>query len=103
MKKMQLLVRVEGATPEEVHRGGLAAMAVFEQAGITPLEAAEASFAREGWDLSGFDLDYEGYSAEEAEIANLWDEAAAKAAEVACADWPADRKRPDIAELEIRS
>jgi len=101
MKKMQLLVRVPGASPEEVHKGGLAAMAVFQEAGVTPLDAAEASFAREGWDLPGFDPDYEGYSAEEAEIANLWDEAAAKAAEVACADWPADRKRPDFAELEI--
>jgi hypothetical protein len=50
MPKMQLLVTVEGASPEEVHRGGLAAMSVFKDAGVSPLRAAEASFAREGWD-----------------------------------------------------
>lgn len=102
MPKMQLLVRVEGATPEEVHRGGLAAMAIFAAAGVTPLQAAEASFARDGWDLSGFDPEYEGYTAEDSGIAHLWEEAATKAAEVACSDWPADRKRPRSAELEIK-
>jgi hypothetical protein len=101
MKKMQLLVRVEGASAEEVHKGGLAAMAIFEQAGVTPLQAAEASFARNGWDLSGFDDEYEGYTTEDSEIAHLWHEAAVKAAEVACATWPADRKRPESAVLEI--
>lgn len=99
--RMQLIVRIEGASPDEVNRGGLAAMAVFAEAGVTPYQAAAAAFAREGWDLSGFDEDYAGYTAEDAGIADLWDDAAVKAAEVACADWPADRARPARAELEI--
>jgi hypothetical protein len=37
MQKMQLLVRIEGATSEEIQRGGLAAMAMFKEAGVTPL------------------------------------------------------------------
>ena len=36
------------------------------RAGVTPLDAAEAEFAREGYDLSGFDPDYEGYDEEDA-------------------------------------
>ena len=84
--KIQLLVSIEGATPEEIHRGGLAAMALFHEAGGSPLRAAEASFAREGWDLSGFD-DVGGIHGGGFGVAHLLDEAAVKAAEVACADW----------------
>lgn len=100
MPNLQLIVRLKGATPEEIQRAGEAAMAVFAKAGVTPLDAAEASFAREGWDLSGFDPDYEDYSAEQAEIAHLWDEAASAAARAGCVDWPAGAE-PDRAELEI--
>ncbi len=98
---MQLIVRIDGATPEEVHRGGLAAMALFSEAGVTPYDAAAAAFAREGWDMSDFADDYDEYTDEDAAIAHLWDAAAVKAAEVASADWPADRVRPPSAVFEI--
>ena len=80
--KMRLVVRVEGASPDEVQRGGLAAMDFFAKAGVTPYQAAAASFAREGWDISGLDENYDGYSEDDALIAHLWDDAAVKAAEV---------------------
>ena len=100
MQKLQLVVRLKGATDEELQRAGVAAMAVFGKYGITPLRAAEASFAREGWDLSGFDPGYEGYSEEDAAIANVWDEAAVAAAKAGCVDWP-HGAQPDRATLEI--
>jgi hypothetical protein len=100
MQNMTLLVRIKGATDAELHRAGLAAMAVFEKACVSPLRAAEASFAREGYDLSGFDPDYEGYDEEDAEIAHLWGEAEDAARKTGCAGWPEERT-PQGAILEI--
>ncbi|MER9236907.1 hypothetical protein NKI56_33790 [Mesorhizobium sp. M0622] len=54
---MNLLLRVKGASREEISRGVLAAEAVLERAGITAEEAAEGMFALEGWDISGFPED----------------------------------------------
>ena len=90
---MRLIVTLDGATQEEVQKAGEAAMAVFAQAGATPLEAASAAFAREGWDLTGFDPEYDGHG-DDAAIG------AARAAEVGCAAWPVD-KRLSAAILEI--
>ena len=64
MQTPQIIVRLNGATDAELLRAGLAAKAVFDKAGVTPLQAAEASFARDGYDLSGFDPEHEGYNAE---------------------------------------
>jgi hypothetical protein len=100
MHTLQLVVRLKGATDAELLRAGLAAMAVFEKAGVTPVQAAEAAFAREGYDLSGFDPEHKGYNAEQAAIAHLWDEGARAAAKAGCAEWPAGAE-PETAELEI--
>jgi hypothetical protein len=97
---MRLIVTLDGATQEEVQKAGEAAMAVFAQAGVTPYDAAAAAFAREGWDLSEFDPEYDGYDGDDAAISDLWFKAAARAAEVGCAAWPVD-KRLSAAVLEI--
>ena len=100
MQIPQIIVRLNGATDAELLRAGLAAMAVFDKAGVTPLQAAEASFARDGYDLSGFDPEHEGYNAEQAALAHVWDEAARAAAKAGCKDWPAGAE-PDVAHLEL--
>lgn len=48
---MTITIRVEGAQPEEVVRGLLAAQDVFDKAGVTPDQAATARFVVEGWDI----------------------------------------------------
>jgi hypothetical protein len=68
--------------------------------GVSPLRAAEASYAREGWDLSGFDPDYEGYASEDAATANVWFDAAVAAAKACCATWP-EGAQPSCASLKI--
>lgn len=100
MENLQLVVHMHGATPEELQRAGEAAMAVFARYEVTPLEAAEAEFAREGYDESGFDPDYEGYTQEQAAIAHVWGEAARAAAVACCADWPPEAK-PERARMEV--
>ena len=51
---MTITIRVEGAQPEEIVRGLLAAQDVFDKAGVTPDQAAMARFVVEGWDIRGF-------------------------------------------------
>ena len=51
---MTITMRVEGAQPEEIVRGLIAAQEVFAKAGITPDQAATARFIVEGWDIRGF-------------------------------------------------
>jgi hypothetical protein len=51
---MTITIHVEGAKPEEIIRGLLAAQLVFDKAGITPDKAATARFVVEGWDIEGF-------------------------------------------------
>lgn len=84
MPNLQLAVRLKGASNGEIIIATLAAREVFEKAGVTPVQAAEAAFAREGYDLSGFDPEYDGYDEADASIAHLLDEAAVAAAEAVC-------------------
>ncbi|MER9757993.1 hypothetical protein NKJ46_32240 [Mesorhizobium sp. M0166] len=42
---MTITIRVEGAQPEEIVRGLLAAQEVFDKAGVTPDQAATARLA----------------------------------------------------------
>lgn len=50
----QLAIHIEGASPDELLRGGAAAQAVFDAAGVTPAQAARSLFNRDGWDDRGF-------------------------------------------------
>ncbi len=95
------LVRLAGATHEEVARGLAAAQAVFDKAGITAERAAAAIFNVEGWDIAGFPDDDASYpDDEDFEFLGVWDEADRAAAAAACRDW-LDDKRPKSAGLEL--
>lgn len=91
-----ITIHIEGAAVDEVERGLLAAQAVFDRAGVTAYQAAEAHFDREGWDLRDFaDPVPDGL-----EIAELWDEADTAAVAACCASWPPE-KVPSTAELAV--
>jgi hypothetical protein len=92
-----LTLTVEGASDTELMRGLRAAIALFDVAGITPLTAASAAFAREGWDVRGFAPETEPSDAE-SKAAELWDAAGEAAIAACCAGWPA---RPGDARLEL--
>ena len=97
MENPMLKLSVPTATAEEVDRGLAAAVAVFRQARIHPIDAAAGAFAREGWDMGGFVGDIDD---KELEAARVWDDANAAARQAACATWPWSRNVPDIG-LEI--
>lgn len=94
---MTITIHVEGARPEDIVRGLLAAQDVFDRAGVTPDQAAAARFVVEGWDIRGFPD-----PAPEVELAicGLWDEADQAAVKACCAGWSED-KIPGSAELEL--
>lgn len=98
--KTFLQLHVEGATEAEETRGLEAAAALLMRAGVDPADAASGHFAREGWDMRGFPENDPGFTDEDAKNAALWDQAALAALEACCADWPADRPRPEV-ELEF--
>lgn len=94
---MTITIRVEGAQPEEIVRGLLAAQEVFDKAGVTPDQAAMARFVVEGWDIRGFTGKV---PEDELAICTVWDEADEAAVQACCAGWPAD-KVPGSADLEL--
>ncbi|MER8562431.1 hypothetical protein [Mesorhizobium sp. M0578] len=94
---MTITIRVEGAQPEEIVRGLLAAQDVFDKAGVTPDQAAMARFVVEGWDIRGFTGKV---PEEELAICTVWDEADQAAVRACCAGWAAD-KVPNSADLEL--
>jgi hypothetical protein len=94
---MTITIRVEGAQPEEIVRGMLAAQEVFDKAGVTPDQAAMARFVVEGWDIRGFTGKV---PQDELAICTIWDEADQAAVQACCAGWPAD-KAPSSADLEL--
>jgi hypothetical protein len=94
---MTITIRVEGAQPEEIVRGLLAAQEVFDKAGVTPDQAAMARFVVEGWDIRGFTGKV---PEEELAICTVWDEADQAAVQACCSGWDAD-KVPDSADLEL--
>ena len=67
---MTITMRVEGAQPEEIVRGLIAAQEVFAKAGVTPDQAATARFIVEGWDIRGF---AGKVPEEELAICTVWD------------------------------
>ncbi|MGB3389925.1 MAG: hypothetical protein WBA88_18295 [Pseudaminobacter sp.] len=94
---MTITIHVEGARPEDIVRGLLAAQDVFDRAGVTPDQAATARFVVDGWDIRGFP---EPAPEVELGICGVWDEADQAAVKACCAGWPAD-KIPGSAELEL--
>lgn len=83
MSDTQIVLRIDGTTSQDRMRGMAAAEAAFAAAGITPHEAATAHFAREGWDVGGFQDD-ERPSDDEMRMARVWDEAETAAFEACC-------------------
>jgi hypothetical protein len=93
---MSITIHIPSANPEEIVRGLLAAQAVFDKAGVTPLQAAEAQFDMDGWDIQGF----EGEGPDNSDICDVWREADVAAVKACCEGWPKE-KVPDTAELEL--
>ena len=96
---MDILMDARGATPEEKQRGLAAARAVLERIGIDAQEAAEGSYAVEGWDDMGFPPDQEP-SEEEYVAAEAWWAASNAAIEACCQGWP-DEKRSRVNGLQL--
>lgn len=98
-KDMTITIHIDGARPEEIIRGLVAAQEVFDRAGVSAEDAATARFVVEGWDVRGF----VGKVPEaELEIYHLWDEADDAAVKACCAGWPLERV-PRSASLELIS
>lgn len=96
---MDIFVDARGATPEEKQRGLAAARAVIERSGLTAEEAAEGSFAVEGWDDMGFPPDQEP-SEDEYAAADIWWAASNAAIKACCEGWP-DEKRSQVHGLQL--
>jgi hypothetical protein len=47
---MHISITIPGATPDEITKDLIATQEVFDSAGATPHQVAEAKFAVEGWD-----------------------------------------------------
>jgi hypothetical protein len=88
-----------GATPEERQRGVDAARAIIESSGLTAEEAADGSFAVEGWDEMGFPPDQEP-SEDEYAAAEVWWAASNAAIKACCEGWP-DEKRMQVSGLQL--
>lgn len=71
---MKLVLHVPGAPADSLAEGLTAAQAVFDQAGVTALQAAQAAFKREGWDMRGF-KEADAPTDAEMDAAAAWDDA----------------------------
>lgn len=96
---MDIMMDARGATPEEKKRGLAAARAVIERSGLTAEEAAEGSFAVEGWDDMGFPPDQEP-SEDEYAAADVWWAASNAAIKACCEGW-SDEKRRQVHGLQL--
>jgi hypothetical protein len=94
---MYLSITIDGATKDEITKGLAAAKAVFDQAGVTPLDAAEGRFAVEGWDIGGFVGEI---SDRDLDMHSVWLEAETAALEACCAGWD-EARRPKSPRMEI--
>ncbi|MBS7699137.1 hypothetical protein [Chelatococcus sp. YT9] len=79
-------------------RGLHAAAAVFRKHNVSPLDSLDGFFALEGWtDTHGLIP----YSEEDDRAIDVWHEADRAAIEAICANWPADRERPETSGLDV--
>ncbi|TBR77022.1 MAG: hypothetical protein EPN64_04695 [Burkholderiaceae bacterium] len=83
----RLALNIEGASPEDLARGIAAAQAVFDEARVTPAQAARGLFNRDGWDDRGLPEDTQPTDAE-MQAAAIWEDAEFAAAAACCAGWP---------------
>ncbi len=93
----QLALNVEDASLDDLARGVAAAQAVFDEAGVTPAQAARGLFTRDGWDDQGFPEEAQPTDAEMLAAA-VWEEAEFAATAACCAGWPTV---PSSAGLEL--
>jgi hypothetical protein len=95
---MKLKIHVERASEAELMRGAEAALKVFEDAGISPWDAAQADFDFETWDLRGFPEPPP--TPRQFELMRLWGAADEAAVAACCSGWDAEQV-PDSADLAI--
>lgn len=82
---MELILRVDGATPAQIAEGIAAAKAVFDASGVAPQTAAEGFFALQAWDDASFPEDGEdALTDDDSRLADIWLDAE-RAALRACA------------------
>jgi hypothetical protein len=87
-------ITVPGATADEIARGAAVARKVFEDAGVTPLEAAAAAFKQEA---PTTDPDnYPALSAREIIAAYAWSEAYGRAVATCCDGWASIPEGADL-------
>lgn len=79
----EMVVHVEGSTPEQRARGVAAAQEVFKRAGVDPWDTAKAHFKRAGECLALSDAE-DRLSEEEGRLAHLFDEAEEAALAACC-------------------
>lgn len=89
---MQIVIQLEGATPDELRRGAAAATALFDGAGVTPRAAAAAHF-KMTQPLIDPTSDLVELTDAEATAAGLWEKAVVVATQACCASWPDERKQ----------
>jgi hypothetical protein len=96
MTLMTVRISIDGASAEELERGAKAAEAFFRSQSVAPASCAQAAFAREGWDIRGFEGS--GPPDEVMRLADIWDHADLVALEASCRDW---LHKPHTANLEL--
>ena len=79
-----LNILASGATAELLAQARAAAQRVFDAAGITPWQAAQAAFDRDGWEIEGFPDNQP--PRETFKHAEVWEEAEAAARDALSAD-----------------
>lgn len=95
---MTMVLKVLGATPEEITKGLRAAQAVLDQAGVSDMQGARAEFDLEGWD-EAYDMDQKRRpGAEVFEAAAALDRARGAAIAACCGGWSA---LPDIQDWSL--
>ena len=77
-----LVVTAKGATDAVIAQGRAAAQRVFDDAGVTPWQAAIAWFNRDGWEIK--DFPEPAPSRETFRHAEVWEDAEAAARDVCC-------------------
>ena len=97
MREKTLLIVQEGATAEELQRGANAARALFESAGVKPLDAAHAALKIQGIPENVASP----FGQREFEMAALWDKAACVAADACCAGWAEKPKQVGLKLIDL--
>lgn len=97
---MELRLRVQGASGDELARGIAAAEEVFARANISSERAAEGYFAMGAWLEFGDVPDDQISAVRDSMAAKVWDNAVIAARDACCAGWPSE-KIPASVELGL--